>query len=166
MNEFKIISAEVRQTKATADQPSQDYLACTVAIDNTLAHQAKEKLYGRKIFLSQGGQSYNYPVLKGDASYPDIEAWIKAKAADPAFDVPFIIEGEIHTVPVPDYYIINPRTGKPVLNANGQQEIGKELVFFCPAGNSAVTIARRLARNLTQVAPAAVADSHSEAVLA
>jgi hypothetical protein len=166
MKLFKILTAVVAQTKATADQPSQDYLACTVTVDNTLAQQELEAKLGRKIFLSQGGQSYRYAVLSSDASYPEIKAWLDAKAADPNFNIPFLVDGDVHEVQTDrPYYVINPRTNKPVVDAGGKQQISHSISFFCPSGNSATTAARRIQRTL-QFVEVTEATEAGEAVLA
>lgn len=166
MKIFKILTAVLSKTKATDDQPEQDYLACTVTIDNTLAQKELSDKYGKKVFLSQGGQSYRYAVLSSDASFPSIKEWLEAKAADPSYDVPFLIEGDVHEVQTDrSYYVINPRTNKPVVDAGGKQQIASSISFFCPSGNSATTAARRIQRTLQFVVEADAADA-GEAVLA
>lgn len=166
MKIFKILTAVLSKTKATADQPEQDYLACTVTVDNTLAQKELEQKYGRKVFLSQGGQSYRYAVLSSDSSFPAIKEWLEAKAADPNYDIPFLVEGDVHEVQTDrGYYVINPRTSKPVVDAGGKQQISHSISFFCPAGNSATTAARRIQRTL-QFVEVAEAQDAGEAVLA
>lgn len=158
---FKILSAELTDTKATADQPSQKYYKCTVTIDNTLRAKELAALYGTKVRSSQGGQTYRYAVLSNDPSFADIKGWLEDKAKGE--DYPFLVEGDVHEMETAQgYHVTNPTTNKPVLDSKGNPQIAYAVVFFCPSANSATSQFRRISRTLDFVTVAEPATSEGD----
>lgn len=154
MNLYRILTAKMAKTTATADRPSEDYIACTVELDNTERRLQLEKLYGKAIALTSGGVPLNYPVLSNDATYPLALQLVEAQAAGKELLV--LVEGDrvIEKTANP-FVVINPTTGKPALDEQGNPRTQDEVMFFCPAAVSKTTILRNISRKLKFVVPEA-----------
>jgi len=157
---YRILTAKMAQTAATADRPSEEYISCTVQLDDTVRRLELEKIYGKKIVLTGGGIPLNYPVLSNDSAHAAAKQFLEASAAGEELLV--LIDGERCIEKVPLHSIINPTTGKPALDDKGNPRTKDEIMFFCPAGVSKTTIIRQLSRKLQFVAVEAAAAPEAD----